>query len=246
MFFVKALAVVAAIAGGLAAAAHMGSAAGSVSAGMQAGPVCIEQTARPGSSYTAPVHVTGSGRLSVQQIGPPAGPPYPAGGFPLPKSWVSFGGTSSVTVNVPGNARPGRYGAVLTLTNTGGGSGAGDQVAFGAAAGTWLEMSVGVPPPPKAFCAGQRPTYWAPPARAPVCKPGQSPGRPGMPACRLLPLPPPVASAKNCHMTRASWRQYMRQLALGGYQKDAHCYVNGTLLNTRAYYRSTGQYRWPG
>ena len=46
-------------------------------------------------------------------------------------------------------------------------------------------------------------------------------------------------------MTRAAWHAYMGQLALGGFQRDAHCYVNGVLLNTRAYYKSTGLYRWP-
>jgi len=247
--FLKGLAAVAAVVSGVAyGATHLGRPAGSVSAGMQPGPVCITQTASPGNSYSAPVSAVGNGNLSlsVEQIGPPAGPPYPAGGRPLPASWVSFSGDSQVTVNVPGNARPGRYGALLVATNYGsGGSGNGDQVALGAAAGTWLEVSVGVSPPPKAFCTGQRPTYWPWVPLKPACKDGQPPLQGQQAVCRVLPLPPPVASARHCHMTRAAWHAYMGQLALGGFQRDAHCYVNGVLLNTRAYYKSTGLYRWP-
>jgi hypothetical protein len=241
-FLLKAIAAVAAVGAGVLAL-HHSAPGGSVSAGMQAGPVCITQTAHPGNSYSAPVSVVGNGtmHLSAEQIGPPAGPPYPEGGHPLPASWLSYSGTSQVTVSVPGNAKPGRYGALLVATNYGGGgNGSGTQVALGAAAGTWLEVSVGVSPPPRLFCTGQRPTYWP---YVPVnwCKPGIPVSRAA--PCTARPLHPPVASAKHCHMTHAAWSAYMGQLALGGFQRDAHCYVNGELLNTLAYYKSTHAYR---
>ena len=252
--FLKALAALAAVAGGALAVTNFGS----VSAGMQPGPVCITQTAHPGNSYSAPVSVTGNGtlRLSVQQIGPPAGPPYPADGRPLPASWVSFTGTSQVTVSVPAGARPGRYGASLVVTNYGsGGGGSGTHVALGAAAATWLEVSVGVSPPPRAFCEGLRPTYWPSYPLPPLCKHNRPPLQGRQVVCRYLPLPPPVASAKNCGWSNGKYRRYIRQLELAGqryahnrnaYLGDAHCIVGGHTLNTASYNHRSGAYRSPG
>ena len=76
---------------------------------MQAGPVCITQTAHPGNSYSAPVSVLGNGtmRLSAEQIGPPAGPPYPAGGHPLPASWLSYSGGLAGDRERPGGREAG-------------------------------------------------------------------------------------------------------------------------------------------
>ena len=94
---------------------------------------------------------------------------------------------------------------------------------------------VGRCPVQKAFGGGDTPTDTS--SHVPAAAPSAT--------WSPFPLPPPVASARHCHMTRAAWHAYMGQLALGGFQRDAHCYVNGVLLNTRAYYKSTGLYRWP-
>jgi hypothetical protein len=153
---------------------------------------------------------------------------------------VSYSGTSGVTVTVPAGAHRGRYGALLSVTAYGHPSGSGDQVGFGAAAGAWLEVSVGVSPPPRAFCNGSRPTYWP---YVPVnwCKPGAPVSRAN--PCTPRPLMPPAASARTCHMTTAAWASYLAMLRRGNHLRDAHCYWHGHLYQTRAYYESQHIYR---
>jgi hypothetical protein len=265
--FLKVATAVAAIGtAGYLAVGHSQSSVGGVSV---AGPVCIKQTAQPGNSYTVTANIVNAGGAPAKidlstnpVVGQPVGPPYPAGGHPIPRSWVTVSGPYNVaahataraplTIGIPAGARRGRYGTMLYATTYGTPGASGNQVAFGAGAGVYLQLSVGVSPPPRAFCTGQRDSYWPQDPPFTVCKPHQPPGRLGV--CRVLPLPPPVANARNCHETRAQWAAYMHQLRLGGiryahgnpraYLYAAHCFVDGRILNTAIYYEHTGMYRY--
>jgi hypothetical protein len=267
-------AVVVVVTGTAAAASGIAHPAGTnVSAGMQAGPVCVTSTAQPGNSYTEPVSVVNAGNgwekldLSIQQINGEQGPSYEPRHAPLywlPRSWVSLGSpgwvrpghtaSTQVTINVPGNARAGRYDTSLVVTAYARPGGGGNQVAFGAAAATSLDISVGAPPPRQAFCQGMGLVgYWPWVPPLPVCRAGQVPLRGQQAVCRVLPLPPPVANRKNCHYTRAQWAQVMQMMGHGKrdqygrlMRQDIWCAVNDRILNTASYYRRTGMYRYAG
>ena len=269
MLITKILAIAAVAAGAVTVTSQ---AAGANSAGdvSIAGPVCLTQTAHPGNSYTVRANVVnaagGAATLDLAtdpNIGPPAGPPYPAGGHPIPRSWVALsgpytiGGQSTVpapvTVKVPPGTPPGRYGTSLEVHSFGSPGSGGDQAAFGGGTGTWLEISVQMPPPPNAFCTGQRQTYWPWYPPLPVCHYGEPPMRGRQPWCRVLPLSPPAFSAKACGWTRHQMQAYLGQLRAAGrryahspdaYLPDAHCIVHGHILNRQAFYRGTGWYRF--
>lgn len=239
-------------------------ATGSISAGIQAGPACITHTMHPGDTASTMISVVNPNRtgwekldMSQQTVLPIYIIQYAAPkswvtlSAPGPGNWVGPGRSARVTatVTVPGNARPGRYTALPTVTAYAPGQLGGQRVAFGSAAATGLVFSVGVSAPPRAFCRGERPTYWPAPVLLPPCPGSVNPGRVHM--CRQLPLPPPAVSAAACHMTPRAWRQYMAQLRLTHSQRFAHCYTGppgpyGTSnkLNRMSYYRSTGDYRF--
>lgn len=243
-------------------------ATGSISAGMQAGPSCVTRTMQPGdlaTVYFSVVNPNHSGWEKLDMSADRNGSALAADLTP-PRSWLTLPGPQwvgpgasarvPVTVTVPSGARRGRYGATVIVTAYAPQSGgSGTQVAFGAGAGAFLEFSVGVSAPPAAFCTGRRDTYWRTWPRLPVCRPGQVPveGRQAM--CRVLPLPPPVASARDCRMSSGKWARYIRQLERAGrryahnasaYLGDAHCTVGGHMLNTASYNRRTGAYRSTG
>jgi len=92
----------------------------------------------------------------------------------------------------------------------------GDQAAFGGGTGTWLEISVQESPPPRAFCTGQRQAYWPWNPPLPVCHYGEPPMLGRRPRCRVLPLSPPVFSAKACGWTRHQMQAYLGQLRAAG------------------------------
>jgi hypothetical protein len=253
-----------------AAATQATNPAGSAGGVSVTGPVCVTQSAQPGKSYTVPANVVNATGSTAQLdlatdpgIGPPAGPPYPVGGHPIPRSWVTLsgpytiGGQSTVpapvTVNVPPGTLPGRYGTTLEAHSFGVPGSGGDQVAFGGGAGTWLEISVRESPPPRAFCTGQRQTYWPWSPPLPVCQYGEPPMLGRQPWCRVLPLSPPVFSATACGWTHQQMLAYLGQLKAAGrryahnsgaYLADAHCVVHGHILNRQAFYRGTGWYRF--
>jgi hypothetical protein len=113
------------------------------------------------------------------------------------------------------------------------------NVGLGAAAATDLEFAVDAPAPRHAFCDGHDRYYYPAGPQLPWCKPGQAVAI----RCQEKPPMPPVANARNCHVSKAAWAAYMRQLALGGHQRDAHCTVNGHILNLRWFYLQSGQYQ---
>jgi hypothetical protein len=262
--------IVAAIAAIGATATGIAHPAGTnASVGMQAGPVCVTSTAQPGASYTEPVSVKNSGNgwekldLSIQQINGEQGPSYEPRHAPLdwlPRSWVSLGSpgwvqaghsaSTQVTIHVPGDAARGRYETSLEVSEYAQAThGRGVTVALGASATTTLDISVGAPPPRRAFCRGLGLVgYWPWVKPLPVCKHAVR-----VALCRVLPLPPPVANARNCHLVRkgtpaqeaAAWAAYLDQLRPGNDLNDAHCIVDGRFLNTAAYYARTGMYRDP-
>jgi hypothetical protein len=145
----------------------------STGVGIQGNPVCLSVTAQPGHSYPlGTVYVVDTGSdgesLSVRATGTLGGQSAPAHSQPFPPSWVSVGyprhdlffGSSSVslpaggdaylpvTLNVPGNAQPGLYAGNLVAGIAGTPSaGSGMVAGLGAAAGTGLNFSVGVPAP---------------------------------------------------------------------------------------------------
>jgi hypothetical protein len=264
-----AAAVAAAVAAGYVAVGHSQNSAGGVSV---AGPVCVTQTAQPGTTVTVTANVVNGGKAPAKidlstdpVVGQPVGPPYPDGGHPIPKAWVGVSGPykvgagatirAPVTIHIPAGAH-GRYGTMLYAINYGSATGIDHgkkvTIGFGGGAGVYLQMSVGVSPPPRAFCTGQRDSYWPWDPPLPVCKSGQVPLRGQQAVCRVLPLPPPVANRRNCHYTRAQWAQVMQMMGHGTDQygrpmwQDIWCVVNGRILNTASYYRRTGMYRFAG
>jgi hypothetical protein len=257
-------------------------ATGSVSAGMQAGPACVTRTLQPGQSASVAVSVVNPTRgkhggyerldMGVENL-----PDLDTPQYSTPRSWISFtvpgtrgwvaahsSATSTFTVHVPLGAERGRYGFMSTVTAYGRTSGTAREgtppghnvhvsTTFGSAATTTFEFSVGVPPPRRAFCEGSGTvSYWAPDPQAPICHGDQAPGRLG--TCRAgPPAAPPVASAKNCHWSRARWQQLAEQERLarkrygpryGG--TGMHCEIGpggpfgsyaGTELGNERYYR---------
>jgi hypothetical protein len=126
---------------------------------IQGYPVCLPVTAQPGSTYD--LHVSASpGTLSV-------GPAHDAMERRLhqvPPSWVTFGSSGSVQLNVSRDAAPGAYWSDITVTSAPGGSG---QVGLGTAATAAFVFTVGpsaTPPPPcgaltEAYYSGRFPAW---------------------------------------------------------------------------------------
>ena len=126
---------------------------------IQGYPVCLPVTAQPGSTYD--LHVSASaGTLSV-------GPAHDAMERRLhqvPPSWVTFGSSGSVQLNVSRDAAPGAYWSDITVTSSSGGSG---QARLGSAATAALVFTVGpssTPPPPcdaldEAYSTGKFPAW---------------------------------------------------------------------------------------
>lgn len=135
----------------------------SVGVGISGFPACLDTPAQPGHSYVLHVSVTDTGD-SGESVSLRTDPPVNGlKGIPVPASWVSFGyprllwvlGQSSVslspgksaeipvTVNIPGDAKPGLYGANLVASSGGSRApGGGGQAVLGAAAEDDLSFAV--------------------------------------------------------------------------------------------------------
>lgn len=161
----------------LALAPAMASAPAGSGAGIGVQPACSSAPLHPGRSYrldagglSPGVQVTNPGTgsedisLSVRPV--PASLPLHGKGYPVPPSWVSFGyprllglvgqhavrvgasgsATVPVTVSLPAGARAGTYVALLTAST--GASPSAGRASLGAAAGTYMIFTVGIPRPP--------------------------------------------------------------------------------------------------
>jgi hypothetical protein len=144
-----------------------------VGAGIQGNPVCLPVTAQPGHSYPlGQVYIQDTGDSS-ENMSVSAAPIWKgqAGyghAIPVDPGWISVsypsvlwvihrsyvqvaagqGAYLSVTLNVPSNARPGRYAGNMVASTGGASASSGGMTAgLGAAATTDLEFAVGVTAP---------------------------------------------------------------------------------------------------
>lgn len=119
---------------------------------IQGYPVCLPVTAQPGSTYT--LHVSASaGTLSVA----PAHDAMERRLHQVPPSWVTFGSSGSVQLNVSRDAAPGAYWSDITVTSAPGGSG---QVRNGTAGTAAFVFTVGPTETAPAPCGALTEAYY--------------------------------------------------------------------------------------
>lgn len=134
-----------------------------VTAGIQAGPVCLPVTAQPGHSYPLAVTVDnlGDGTESMTLAVTPAHGGPERSLHQVPPSWVTFAASPvpvyprsatrvTLTLAIPPGAAPGAYWSDIEAAASAQ-PGAGAQAALAAAATTAIMLTVGpsaTPPPP--------------------------------------------------------------------------------------------------
>lgn len=131
-----------------------------VTAGIQADPVCLPVTARPGHSYPLAVYVPGSGPVTLAVT--PAHGSLERALHQVPASWVSFSGNGpgevAVALSVPPGAAPGAYWSDIEASAQGQ-PGAGAQAPLGTAATTAFVFTVGPSPVPAPPCGALDTAY---------------------------------------------------------------------------------------
>lgn len=179
-----------------ALAAAVAAAPAGAGVGIQANPVCLPASARPGHTYpAASLYVTDTGSASeditvhAQDL---QGPTRYRGQLPVPPSWVSIsyprllwvigqdhvtlapgqGAYLPVTLTIPATARPGTYVTDLIAAATATTAASGDaQAVTGAGATTPLIFTITTPVPATACTSLPAPD----PARAPSRSTGAAP-----------------------------------------------------------------------